>query len=300
MKKRKNHPPCKTNRLKDTIKEKNDNSKSDNGWGQMEDKQMEDKQEEKDIIEKFLLKHEQILKVISAIITIMLTLITYKLSVELKNQQKNMDFYNKKTSYYSYSFEYLIYGQEGYPEDADIKFITDEGDEISVKYPTIINFKTISGMPVKRKLLFTRRPMHIYDDAGNMQNILNIEEVAIFNSADGIDNTDIEKLRYSMSIKVMPARKLRDGNYFAYYFMVTYGVDGTVHLNCIWYQIYSENNAYYTVASVVDGLDLELKNISVYNKNTKVDMEEISEIFMMEVFPNSELLKQAIQNQVVK
>lgn len=295
MKKRNIHSPCKINRSKDAIKEKNDNSKSDNGGGQMEGKQ-----ENKSTIEKFLLRHEQKLKIFSTIITIIITVITLILSVELNNQQKNMDFYNKKTSYYSYSYEYLIYGKEGYPEDADIKFITDEGDEISVKYPTIIKYNIISGMPMKRKILLTRRPMHIYDEAGNMQNILNIEDVITFNSADGIDNTDIEKIKYNMNIKVMPARKLRDGNYFAYYFMVTYGVDGTVHLNCIWYQIYSENNAYYTVASVLDGLDLELKNISVNEENIKVDMEEISEIFMMEVFPNSELLKQAIQNQVVR
>ena len=295
MKKRRNYPPRKTNESKDAIKEKNDNSKSDIGGGQMEDTQ-----ENKDIIEKFLLRHDKKLKLFSTIITILITATTLILSVELKNQQKNMDFYNKKTSYYSYSLEYLIYGEEGYPEDADIKFITDEGDEISVKYPTIINYNIISGMPMKRKILITRRPMHICDEAGNVQNILDIEEVSTFNSGDGIGNTDIEKIKYSMNIKVMPARKLRDGNYFAYYFMVTYGVDGTVHLNCIWYQIYSENNAYYTVASVLDGLDLELKKISIKEENIKVDMKEISEIFMMEVFPNSELLKQAIQNQMVR
>lgn len=299
MKKQRKCPPCKTNSSKDAIKEKNDNSKSDNIGGQMEDEQ-----EKKCKLEKFLLRYQQSLQLLSTIISTIITIIiavnTFHLSVELKNQQKNMDFYNKKTSYFSYSFDYLRYGQEGYPEDADIKFITDEGDEISVKYPTIINCNTISGMPIKRKILITRRPMHIYDEAGNMQNILNIEEVATFNSADGIDNTDIEKIRYSMNIKVMPARKLRDGNYFAYYFMVTYGVDGTVHLNCICYQIYSENNAYYTVASVLDGLDLELKKIPIKEENIKVDMKEISEIFMMEVFPNSELLKQAIQNQMVR
>lgn len=238
-----------------------------------------------------------VLSIVTSVATIVLSVITIFVSHQIGEQQKRMDYYNKKTSYFSYSYNILGKNDKEYPDKSSITFLMDEGKEIKVMYPSHIKVNNISGLPRKRKLVFTKKPIWIGCE-GNypLSASLDIEGIKTFNSSEGSNNLDVESLNYHIGIERIPGRFLSDGNGFSYYFIITYGVDGSVNIDCVWYQIFNENGMYHAFVSVLDEFDLRAGYIYVSPNNIKINLDEVQKIFIDEVLPNYELIEKMVRN----
>ena len=224
-------------------------------------------------------------------ITLIISFVALIISLVGCVRDQQVDYYNRKISKFSYYYQIINNSEPNYPENSDLSFVTDDHNIIEVPYPTVFKTKITAGLPAKRKI--------IVFNSQSGDSASKIKEIKTLNSAEDTEGRKNENLEYSLGVNFLPAYKIKENQYLSYYFIYSEGVDGYKSIDCVYYQIFKDQDVYQAFVGIMDSIDLGLRKISIKEDNRKVEYTMLLNFFENNVFNDYDLLSKDLKESML-